>query len=46
MTQFSTHLYFENSVEEFHLHETFSTTMKLLTLLQSLKKQIRVKSYK
>jgi hypothetical protein len=30
MSQFLTHLYFGNSVEEFHPHETLSTPIKLL----------------
>jgi hypothetical protein len=33
MTQFPTHLYFENSAEEVHLHETLSTPMKLSSSL-------------
>ena len=36
MIQFSTHLYFGNSVEEFHLYETLSTFMNLLSPLFSL----------
>jgi hypothetical protein len=36
MTQFSTHLYFKNSAEEFYGDETLSTAMKLLSSLTSL----------
>jgi uncharacterized membrane protein YbaN (DUF454 family) len=36
ITQFSTHQYFGNSAEEFYLHKTLSTRMKLLLSLTSL----------
>jgi hypothetical protein len=36
MTQFPTHSYFVNRAEEFHLYETLSTPMKLLSSLTSL----------
>jgi hypothetical protein len=36
ISQFSTHLYFGNSAEEFYPHETLSAPMKLLSSLSSL----------
>jgi hypothetical protein len=36
MSQFPMHLYFGNSAEEFHPHETLSTPMKLLSFISSL----------
>jgi hypothetical protein len=36
MIQFLTHPYFGNSAEEFHLHETLSISIKLLSSLTSL----------
>jgi len=36
MTQFPTHLYFRNNVEDFHPHEALFTPLKLLSPLSSL----------